>query len=187
MQGLFFGRPASRDKARIFIRRLSVDLNCCADIKMSGCSRAAALPINGDSMFESFIGVFSLAVLEMWAAVPLGFHLKLHPGLLILATVSGALVGVVIATFLGDSIRKLIFWRKKHKVDSGATSKWLAAKGPWAIGLLGPLLIGPLFAAGLAATLGLPKRSSISLLAIGIVVWTCLFTVLGGYGLSMFR
>jgi hypothetical protein len=138
-------------------------------------------------MIQSFIGVFTLAMLEMWAAIPLGFHLKLHPGLLILATVGGALVGVVIATFLGDGIRTLIFWRKKGKVESGALSKWLTTKGPWAIGLLGPLLIGPLFAAGLAATLGLPKRSSIGLLAIGIVVWTSIFTLLGAFGLSTFR
>ena len=138
-------------------------------------------------MIQSFIGVFTLAMLEMWAAIPLGFHLKLHPGLLILATVAGALVGVVIATFLGDGIRTLIFWRKKGKVESGALSKWLTTKGPWAIGLLGPLLIGPLFAAGLAATLGLPKRSSIGLLAIGIVVWTSIFTLLGAFGLSAFR
>lgn len=138
-------------------------------------------------MIESVLGVFTLAIFEMWAAIPLGFHLKLHPGLLIAATVAGALVGVVAATFLGAGIRKLIFWRKKEKVEGGALSRWLATKGPYAIGLLGPLLIGPLFAAGLAATLGLPRRSSIMLLALGIVIWTSAITLLGSFGLSMLR
>ena len=135
-------------------------------------------------MIESFVGVFALAIIEMWAAIPLGFHLKLHPGILILATVAGSLVGVVGAMLVGDGIRKLVFWRKHDKAQPGAVSKWLANKGPWAIGLLGPLLIGPLFAAALAATLGLPRRSSFALLAAGIVVWTCLFTLLGSLGLA---
>ena len=142
---------------------------------------------NGDKVIESVLGVFALAVFEMWAAIPLGFHLKLHPGLLILATVAGSLVGVAAATFLGAGIRALVFWRKKEKVDSSRLSKWLASKGPWAIGLLGPLLIGPLFAAGLAATLGLPRRSSIMLLALGIILWTCGITLLGVLGISALR
>lgn len=143
--------------------------------------------VNEDMMIKSVLGVFTLAIVEMWAAIPLGFHLKLHPGWLIAATVAGALVGVLLATFLGAGIRKLVFWRKKDKVESGALSRWLTTKGPWAIGLLGPLLIGPLFAAGLAATLGLPRRSSIMLLTAGIVIWTCAFTLLGSFGISAFR
>lgn len=135
-------------------------------------------------MTESFIGVFALAIIEMWAAIPLGFHLKLHPGVLILATVAGALVGVVGAMLVGDGIRKLVFWRRRDKAEPGAVSKWLAHKGPWAIGLLGPLLIGPLFAAALAATLGLPRRSSFALLAVGVVLWTCALTLLGAFGMA---
>jgi hypothetical protein len=135
-------------------------------------------------MIESVIAVFSLAVFEMWAAIPLGFHLKLHPGVLILATVAGALIGVIAAMLAGAGIRKLVFWRKGDKAQPGAMSKWLTNKGPWAIGLLGPLLIGPLFAAGLAATLGLPRRSSVALLAAGIVIWTCVFTMLGVFGME---
>lgn len=135
-------------------------------------------------MIENFIGVFALAVIEMWAAIPLGFHLELHPGMLILATVAGSLVGVVGAMLVGDGVRKLVFWRKRDKAEPGAVSKWLANKGPWAIGLLGPLLLGPLFAAALAATLGLPRRSSFCLLAAGVVLWTCVFTLLGVFGLA---
>ena len=138
-------------------------------------------------MINDVAGVFALATIEMWAAIPLGLHLNLHPGLLIAATVAGALVGVIAATFLGESIPKLIFWRKKDKVESGKLATWLTTKGPWAVGLLGPLLIGPIFAAGLAATLGMPRRSSIALLTVGIVIWTISFTMLGVFGLSTFK
>jgi hypothetical protein len=143
--------------------------------------------LKGHTVIKDMAGVFALAMIEMWAAIPLGLHLKLHPGLLIIATVAGALIGVIAATFLGETVRKLIFWRKKDKADSGKLATWLTTKGPWAVGLLGPLLIGPIFAAGLAATLGMPRGLTIALLAAGIVIWTVGFTLLGFFGLSTFR
>lgn len=135
-------------------------------------------------MIENLAGVFALAIIELWAAIPLGFHLKLHPALLILAASSGAFVGAVAAMFLGNGVRRLMFWRKGQTARSGRMSAWLAAKGPWAIGLLGPLLIGPVFAAGLAGAIGLPRALSLALLAAGILLWTVLFSVLGSFGLA---
>ncbi len=143
--------------------------------------------LKGHTVIEDMAGVFALATIEMWAAIPLGLHLKLHPGLLMTATITGSLIGVIAATFLGETIRKLIFWRKKEKPNSGKLATWLTTRGPWAVGLLGPLLIGPIFSAGLAATLGMPRRSSIVLLGAGIVIWTVSFTLLGYFGLSTFK
>jgi hypothetical protein len=143
--------------------------------------------LKGHTVIKDMAGVFALAMIEMWAAIPLGLHLKLHPGLLIIATIAGALIGVIAATFLGETIRKLIFWRKKDTVNNGKLATWLTTKGPWAVGLLGPLLIGPIFSAGLAATLGMPRGLSIALLAAGIVIWTVSFTLLGFFGMSTFH
>jgi membrane protein YqaA with SNARE-associated domain len=139
------------------------------------------------AMNENLAGVFALAIIELWAAIPLGVHLKLHPALLIVAAASGAFLGALVAIYLGDGIRRLVFWRKKENAGGGRMSKWLAAKGPWAIGLLGPVLIGPLFAAAMAGALGLPRRSSLALLAAGIVGWTAAFSVLGTLGLAALR
>lgn len=138
-------------------------------------------------MMESFFGVFALAMLELSAAVPLGLHLKLHPGLLVAAAAGGAMTGALAAMFLGSGVRRLMFWRKSETAESGRMSKWLVAKGPWAIGLLGPLLIGPVFSAGLAGAIGLPRTLSFVLLAIGILVWTIAFTMLGTLGLAALR
>lgn len=135
-------------------------------------------------MIESFVGVFGLAVIELWAAIPLGFHLKLHPALLVVAATTGALTGSVAAMFLGGGLRRLMFWRKPEQAGRGRIATWLAARGPWAIGLLGPLLIGPVLSAGLAGAIGLPRMFSLALLAIGIVAWTVAFTVLGSFGLA---
>lgn len=138
-------------------------------------------------MIESFLGVFGLAVIELWAAIPLGFHLKLHPALLVVAAAGGALTGAVAAMFLGGGIRRLIFWRKNEKAERGRMATWLVAKGPWAIGLVGPVLVGPVLSAGLAGAIGLPRVFSLMLLAVGILVWTIAFTVLGTFGLAALR
>lgn len=135
-------------------------------------------------MIENFAGVFALAIIELWAAIPLGFHLKLHPALLIVAASSGAFTGAVAAMFLGNGVRRLMFWRKGETTAGGRMSTWLAAKGPWAIGLLGPLLIGPVFSAGLAGAIGLPRAFSLALLGAGILVWTVVFSVLGSFGVA---
>jgi hypothetical protein len=42
----------------------------------------------------------------------------------------------------------------------------------------------PVFAAGLAGAIGLPRAFSLALLAVGIVVWTIIFTTLGTFGLA---
>ncbi|WP_373988065.1 hypothetical protein [Duganella sp. BuS-21] len=138
-------------------------------------------------MIESLLGVFALAIVEMWAAIPLGFHQKLPPLLIGVAVIGGSLVGAVAAMFAGNGIRRLIFWRKKEPAEGGRMSKWLVSKGPWAVGLLGPLLIGPLFAALLAGAVGMPRTLSLLLLAIGIVLWTVVIVVGGAFGLSIIR
>jgi membrane protein YqaA with SNARE-associated domain len=138
-------------------------------------------------MIETMFGVFALAMLELSAAIPLGLHLKLHPGLLIATAATGALTGAVAAMFLGTGIRRLMFWRKSEKAEGGRVSRWLLAKGPWAIGLLGPLLIGPVLSAGLAGAIGLPRKFSLLLLAAGIVLWSVTFTLLGSYGIAALR
>lgn len=138
-------------------------------------------------MVESFFSVFALAIVEMWAAIPLGFHQKLPPVLISVAVATGAFFGAVAAMLAGNGIRRLIFWRKTEAAEGSRLSKWLAGKGPWAIGILGPLLIGPMFAALLAGAVGLPRTLSLALLAIGILVWTAIIVMLGTFGLAVLR
>lgn len=122
----------------------------------------------------------------MWAAIPLGFHLKIAPVLLVFTVAIGSIVGASAGIFAGDAIRRLIFWRKTASLENGRMSKWLVTKGPWAVGLLGPLLIGPTFAALLAGAVGMPKAFSLKVLVGGILIWTTIITVLGKFGLESF-
>lgn len=135
-------------------------------------------------MTEHFLGVFALAIIELWAAIPLGLHLKLHPALLVAAASGGALAGAVLAIHLGDGVRRLVFWRRQRQAQPGRVTRWLATRGLWAIGLLGPVLVGPVFAAALAGAMGLPRARSLALLAAGIVFWTVAVTMLATLGLA---
>jgi membrane protein YqaA with SNARE-associated domain len=139
------------------------------------------------AMNQGLIGVFALAIIELWAAIPLGLHLKLPPLLLIAAATTGALIGSSAAIYLGNGMRRLLFWRKPEKTKDSRLSRWLAAKGPWAIGLLGPVLIGPVLSAILAGTIGLPRAFTLALLGLGILVWTITFSLLGASGMAVLR
>ena len=135
-------------------------------------------------MIESVLGVFALATVEMWAAIPLGFHLKIPPVLLASTVAVGSIVGAFAGIFAGNGIRRLIFWRKTTELETGRMSKWLVTKGPWAVGLLGPRLIGPTFAALLAGAAGMPKKFSLKVLVGGILIWTTIITTLGAFGIA---
>jgi membrane protein DedA with SNARE-associated domain len=139
----------------------------------------------GTLMIESVFGVFALATVEMWAAIPLGFHLEIPPLLLASTVAIGSIVGASAGIFAGSGVRRLIFWRKTTELKTGRISKWLVNKGPWTLGLLGPLLIGPTFTALLAGAVGMPRAFSLKVLVGSILIWTTIITLLGTFGVAV--
>ena len=138
-------------------------------------------------MLAKAFSVFALAMIELWAAVPLGIKLDLNPVLVAALTIAGALLGAALATFAGGAVHKMLTWRTRGKDLSKGTSGWLASKGPWAIGLLGPLLLGATLSAALASSLGLARRKWMPLLALGICASTVLVTVLTVRGFAFMQ
>ncbi|KQV78498.1 hypothetical protein ASD15_22055 [Massilia sp. Root351] len=136
-------------------------------------------------MLAKAFSVFALAMIELWAAVPLGIKLDLDPYLVGAVTMAGAFAGAALATFAGGAVHKLLNWRSRGKDFSKGTSGWLASKGPWAIGLLGPILLGATLSAALASSLGLAWQRWMPLLAIGICATTALVTILTVRGFAM--
>jgi hypothetical protein len=123
--------------------------------------------------------VLLTAGIELWGAVPLGLGMSLAPMSVGVATVIGATVGVLIAAFAGESVRKF-FMRGKDPAAAGGLRKWVFDKGHWVIGLLGPILLGATVTAALAAGMGLQRRKWLPLVLVSVVFWTVLLVMAGG-------
>ncbi|MRV74167.1 hypothetical protein GJ700_20875 [Duganella sp. FT92W] len=134
-------------------------------------------------MFAKFLSIFTLAMIELWAAVPLGIKLDVDPVAVGALTIAGAIAGTLVAAFAGGLVNKLL--RLRTKDPTKGTAGWLVQKGPWAIGLLGPLLLGATISAALASSLGLSRRVWMPLLVAGICVWTVAVTVLTVHGFDL--
>ncbi|MBY0238338.1 MAG: hypothetical protein K2X55_03380 [Burkholderiaceae bacterium] len=134
-------------------------------------------------MFAKAFSIFALAMIELWAAVPLGIKMEVDPYLVAVLTIAGAIAGIVVAAFAGGLVNKLL--RMRAKDPTKGTVGWLTKQGPWAIGLLGPLLLGATLSAALASSLGLSRRVWMPLLLAGICVWTVAVTVLTVQGFDL--
>lgn len=134
-------------------------------------------------MFAKAFSIFALAMIELWAAVPLGIKMEVDPYVVAALTIAGAIAGTVVAAFAGGLVNKLL--RMRTKDPTKGTVGWLAQQGPWAIGLLGPLLLGATLSAALASSLGLSRRVWMPLLLAGICVWTAAVTVLTVQGFDL--
>jgi hypothetical protein len=134
-------------------------------------------------MLAKAFSIFTLAMIELWAAVPLGIKLDVDPVVVAAVTIAGAIAGTLVAAFAGGLVNKLLALRTKDPTKG--TAGWLTQRGPWAIGLLGPLLLGATISAALAASLGLSRRVWMPLLVAGICVWTVTVTLLTVHGFAL--
>lgn len=129
---------------------------------------------------SDYLAVFLLATIELWAAVPLGLKLGVTHIPLAASVIAGAMVGAVVALLCGNALYNLIV---KYRPDFGTTGAagWLAKNGVWAVGLLGPLLLGSTLTAALATSIGMPRGKTLTALTAGILVWTITFVWLGAW------
>ena len=70
-------------------------------------------------MIYKILTVIGLATFEIYAAIPAGFAFKLNPISIFLYSVLGGLIGVFVAAYLGDIIKKWISTFRKNKVEKG--------------------------------------------------------------------
>lgn len=135
---------------------------------------------------NDYLAIFLLATIELWAAVPLGLSLGATPVPLASFVIAGALVGAAVALFFGNALYSLIV---KYRKDFGTTGAagWLVKHGVWAVGLLGPLVLGSTLTAALATSIGMPRGKTYMAIAAGILVWTIAFVALGTWGIAFMK
>jgi membrane protein YqaA with SNARE-associated domain len=126
----------------------------------------------------ALVTVFLVAMLELWAAIPAGMALQLHPMLVGLTAALGAIVGVLVVMLIGEPLRA---WMRRHKSEVEPTTNsrmhriW-ARFGVMGLGLLAPLLVGAPLGAALGLALGAPPNKLLLWLVIGAVGWSVLIT-----------
>jgi membrane protein DedA with SNARE-associated domain len=140
-------------------------------------------------MILNILSVIALAVLEHWAAIPLGFILGLHPVIIAVASITGATLGAFIIVFTGERLRNWILKHHRLKKDEGkpgTVQKIWQRYGVIGLGLLAPLLTGAPLGAALGIALGAPAKKLFLWMSLGIILWAVILVLLGVAGIEVF-
>lgn len=134
------------------------------------------------------ITVTGLGIIELWAAIPMGTALKLHPLLNGIASALGAIIGALLVIFFGDRLRKWLLKRKeKDQKNKGRIYRIWEKYGVIGLGMLSPLLTGAPLGAAIGISLGSSPGRLVFWMSIGIVFWTILLTTLSTLGFAGFQ
>ncbi len=129
--------------------------------------------------------VFVLGAVELWAAVPAGVALGLHPFLTAVSAALGAIVGVAAVIGLGNRARAWL--ARGHAASASAHPSveriWIRF-GVVGLGLAAPLLVGAVIGTALGLALGAPVRRLLVSMVIGIVAWTAILVSAAALGLA---
>ena len=133
----------------------------------------------------SLLAVFGLGAVELWAAVPAGLALRLHPVAIGCTAALGAVLGVVVMGLMGERVR-LWLLRRRGLERSGApqgriTQLWMRY-GVIGLGLTAPLLVGAPLGTAVGMSLGAPTGRLLFWMSLGAVLCTVILTVAGTLG-----
>lgn len=139
------------------------------------------------------LSVFLTSMLELWAAIPMGFVLGIDPLTNSLVSIAGAFAGSAVVIFGGEKIRK--FFEKKAPQDNTeaqggkkGTARVIWEKyGAAGLGLLAPWITGAPLAAAIGIGLKADPKKLLIWLLLGIVICTAVLVAMGIFGLSLFK
>lgn len=133
-----------------------------------------------------FAVVYALGIVELWAAIPAGVAMGVHPVAAASVATLGAMTGVLFVSYLGEHIRSSLMdhssTREKAKKTGRVWSIW-QKYGVAGLGLLAPLLVGPLFGAAFGVSLGVSRVRLILWMGVGVLTWSTIIAILSGLGL----
>ncbi len=140
-------------------------------------------------MFLKILTVAGLASFEIYAAIPAGFAFELSPWIIFFASATGGLIGVFVAAFLGDNIRKFFTKNKPpkdEKPNTGLVYRIWNKYGIIGLGFLGTLTVGAPVSLAVGIGFKAPLKKLITWCCIGVITRCVLFTLIGYYGLKLF-
>jgi Ca2+/H+ antiporter, TMEM165/GDT1 family len=134
--------------------------------------------------------IYLCGITGMWKALPVGFILKTHPFFIALMTCSGSLTGVFLMYVFGTRIQRFImrFYSDKGKKEKEKRGRRLFDKyGCPGLGLIGTLLFGQPGVMILGMIVVKDKKSFLTWVAIGTIIWSIALTALGVYSIELFE
>lgn len=130
--------------------------------------------------------ILGLGAVELWAAIPVGLALQLHPVAVGITAAIGAILGASAVVLLGERVRTWLVQRhggKEEKREHGLIYRIWHRYGVIGLGLLAPLLTGAPLGAALGLTFGVPAGRLLFWTSLGIVLWSTVLTLAGALGL----
>lgn len=134
--------------------------------------------------------VLGLGAVELWAAIPTGIALQLHPLLTATVAAAGAMLGVLVVLVVGERARTWLLrlhegGRKKER--HGHMYRIWSRYGVVGLGLLAPLLVGAPLGTALGIALGAPASRLLLWIGVGIALWSGGLTVASALGLASIK
>ncbi|MES2848526.1 MAG: small multi-drug export protein [Bacteroidota bacterium] len=142
-------------------------------------------------MLYKILTVAGLATFEIYAAIPAGFAFKLSPWVIFFAALSGGIIGVFVATFLGEKIEKLISKFRKPKETPKEKKPNLAHKlwekyGIVGLGVLGTFTVGAPVSIAVGVGFNVNMHKLATWCCVGVLARCIVFTTVGYYGAKLF-
>ena len=140
-------------------------------------------------MLLKILTVLALATFEIYAAIPAGFAFKLSPWIILIASLTGGLLGVFVTAYLGDKIKDVFNKNKKKennevKKDTLVHRIWLKF-GIIGLGFLGTITVGAPISIALGVGLNAPLHKLVVWCCLGVITRCIIFTLAGYYGLKL--
>lgn len=122
--------------------------------------------------------VVGLGALELWAAVPAGVALGLHPILTAMSAAVGAVLAILVVLVLGARARAWLGRRHPSMSSSHRSLRTIWTRyGVAGLGLAAPLLVGAPLGTVLGLLLGAQPSHLFRWMVLGVVGWSALLTL----------
>jgi uncharacterized membrane protein len=141
-------------------------------------------------MIYKILTVIGLATFEIYAAIPAGFAFKISPIEIFLYSMLGGLIGVFVAAYLGDIIKKWLNKFRGTTIPKNAKEPGFVLKiwnkyGVIGLGLLGTMSVGAPISIGIGVGFNVPTNKMVFWCSIGVILRCALFTTIGYFGLTL--
>jgi membrane protein YqaA with SNARE-associated domain len=142
-------------------------------------------------MLYKILTVAGLATFEIYAAIPAGFYFKLSPWVIFFAALTGGIIGVFVAAFLGEKIEKFISKFRKPKETPKEKKPNLAHKlwekyGIVGLGVLGTFAVGAPVCIAVGVGFNVNMHKLATWCCLGVLARCIVYTLLGHFGLKFF-